>query len=186
VPALRRGDRSRSGVCPPDGRPVGVRLAVAADLDAIRAIYNQGIEDRRATLDSDPKSDDDIREWYARHDARYVVIVAEREGRIAGWACLTPYSHRCAYNGVAELSVYVERGARGSGVGSELLTAIEEHARRGDFHKIVLFALAINDAGERLYAKMGYRDVGTFREQGFLDGRYVDVVAKEKIVGTNG
>jgi phosphinothricin acetyltransferase len=162
------------------------RIATAADLPAIQAIYNQGIADRRATLDSDPKSDADIREWYARHDARYVVIVAEREGRIAGWACLSPYSHRCAYDGVAELSVYVERGARGSGVGSELLEAIEDHARRGDFHKIVLFALAINDAGERLYAKMGYRDVGVFREQGRLDGRYVDVVAKEKIVETRG
>jgi L-amino acid N-acyltransferase YncA len=82
--------------------------------------------------------------------------------------------------------VYVERGARGSGVGSGLLEAIEEHARRGDFHKIVLFSLAINDAGERLYAKMGYRDVGVFREQGRLDGRYVDVVAKEKIVEPRG
>jgi phosphinothricin acetyltransferase len=158
------------------------RIATDADLPAIRAIFNQGIEDRRATLDSDPKSDDDIREWYARHDARYVVIVAERDGRVAGWACLSPYSHRCAYNGVAELSVYVARDARGSGVGSELLSAIEEHARRGEFHKIVLFALAINDAGERLYAKMGYRDVGVFREQGRIDGHYVDVVAKEKIV----
>ncbi len=162
------------------------RIATDSDLPAIRAIYNQGIEDRRATLDSDPKSDADIREWYARHDARYVVIVAEREGHVAGWACLSPYSHRCAYNGVAELSVYVARDARGCGVGSELLAAIEDHARRGEFHKIVLFALAINDAGERLYAKMGYRDVGVFREQGRLDGRYVDVVAKEKIVEPRG
>jgi L-amino acid N-acyltransferase YncA len=159
-----------------------IQLATASDLPAIRAIYNQGIQDRRATLDSDPKSDEDIREWYAGHDARYVVVVAEREGRVAGWACLSPYSHRCAYDAVAELSVYVAREARGSGVGSELLEAIEDYARRGDFHKIVLFALAINDAGERLYAKLGYRHVGVFREQGRLDGRYVDVVAKEKIV----
>jgi phosphinothricin acetyltransferase len=186
MPALRWNDRGGSCVCAHDGRSIAVRLAVAADLDAIRAIYNQGIEDRRATLESDPKSEADMREWYARHDARYVVIVAEREGRVAGWASLSPYSHRCAYSGVAELSVYVARDARGSGVGSELLSAIEEHARRGEFHKIVLFALAINDAGERLYAKMGYRDVGVFREQGRIDGRYVDVVAKEKIVEARG
>jgi phosphinothricin acetyltransferase len=164
-------------------RALRVRLAEASDLPDIREIYNQGIADGNATLDVDAKSEDEIREWYAaRSDGRYCVIVAERGGRIAGWASLNPYSHRCAYAGVADLSVYVARGARGSGVGSALLTAVEGFARRADFHKIVLFALAENEAGTRLYRKLGYRDVGVFEEQGRLDGRYVDVAIKEKIL----
>jgi phosphinothricin acetyltransferase len=162
---------------------VRVRAAEESDLAAIREIHNQGIADGNATLDLDPKSEDEVREWYvARSDGRYCVIVAEREGRIAGWASLNPYSHRCAYAGVADLSVYVARAARGSGVGSALLSAVEGFARRADFHKIVLFALAENEAGTRLYRKLGYRDVGVFEEQGRLGGRYVGVAIKEKIL----
>jgi L-amino acid N-acyltransferase YncA len=159
-----------------------VRKSDRADLPVIRRIYNQGIQDRIATLDEGPKDDAEIEEWYARHSERYAVIVAERAGSIVGWASLNPYSHRCAYDGVADLSVYVEREARGTGVGTTLLREVEHFAARGAFHKIVLFALAHNEAGLRLYRAQEYRLVGTFREQGRLDGRFVDVVAMEKIV----
>jgi phosphinothricin acetyltransferase len=156
-----------------------VRDARESDLTEIRAIYNQGIEDRVATLDEDPKSEAFMHGWYGE---RYAVVVAERAQRVVGWASLNPYSHRCAYRSVADLSVYVERTARGSGVGTALLEKVEEAGRRGEFHKIVLFALARNEAGQRLYRKMGYREVGTFKEQGRLDDLYVDVVAMEKIL----
>jgi phosphinothricin acetyltransferase len=162
---------------------VRVRSATAADLDAIRRIYNEGIEDRIATLDEDPKTADDIVEWWAAHEDRYVVLVAQKnEGDVAGWASLNPYSHRCAYRGVADLSVYVARDARGTGVGSLLLRELEKAAQANEFHKIVLFTFAFNAGGQGLYRKLGYREVGTFREQGRLDGRFVDVMAMEKIL----
>ena len=164
------------------GSMVNVRDANAGDIDPIRAIYNEGIEDRIATLDVDAKSDAEIQEWFGAHGGRYAVLVAERSGAIVGWASLNRYSHRCAYSGVADLSVYVRRDARGTGLGTALLTAIEVRARQGGFHKIVLFALAHNSAGLRLYERLGYRAVGTFAEQGQLDGRYVDVVAMERIL----
>jgi L-amino acid N-acyltransferase YncA len=164
-------------------RTLRVRTATAADLGAIRRIYNEGIEDRIATLDEDPKSADDIAHWWAAHDDRYAVLVAENaSGDVAGWASLNPYSHRCAYRGVADLSVYVARGARGTGVGTLLLRALENTARENAFHKIVLFTLTFNAGGQGLYRKLGYREVGTFREQGRLDGRFVDVMAMEQIL----
>jgi len=159
-----------------------VRNARATDLAAIREIYNQGIVDRIATLDEDPKTEADMEAWSDQHGDRYAVVVAQRGETIVGWASLNPYSHRCAYRGVADLSIYVARPARGSGVGTALLNAIELRARRADFHKIVLFALVENGAGLRLYRKLRYRDVGVFKEQGRLDGRFVDVVAMEKLL----
>src|SRR5579875_2912092 len=165
-------------------RALHVRRARNDDLDAIRHIYNQGIEDRIATLDEEPKSPDDIAAWWAQHEGRYAVLVAEDANRaVVGWAALNPYSHRCAYRGVADLSIYVAREARGRGVGSALLAALERTASEHEFHKIVLFALASNVGGQRLYRRFGYREVGVFREQGRLDGRFVDVLAMEKIVG---
>jgi len=158
-----------------------VRNATAGDLDAIRRIYNEGIEDRVATLDEDPKSADDMAAWWSAHQDRYAVLVAENAASgIIGWASLNPYSHRCAYNGVADLSVYVARAARGSGVGSLLLGALERTAKSNGFHKIVLFTFTFNAGGQGLYRKLGYREVGTFHEMGKLDGRFVDVMAMEK------
>lgn len=140
-----------------------IRKSRRSDCAAIRTIFNQGIEDRIATLDEEPKTKKTISEWYLDHGGRYGIQVAERAEGVVGWASLNRYSHRCAYRGVADLSVYVERGARGSGVGTALLHSIEAQARRKKFHKIVLFALAVNEAGQRLYRKAGYRDVGVFK-----------------------
>jgi len=159
------------------------RSATPADLEEIRRIYNEGIEDRIATLDQDPKSGADIARWWKEHTERYPVLVAESDGGdIVGWASLNPYSHRCAYRGVGDLSVYVARSARGSGVGSALLIALERKAKQNAFHKIVLFTFPFNAAGQALYRKFGYRDVGVFHEQGKLDGAFVDVMAMEKIL----
>jgi phosphinothricin acetyltransferase len=160
-----------------------VRSAAPGDLESIRRIYNEGIEDRIATLDEDPKTPGDIAAWWANHRDRYAVLVAEDgAGAVAGWASLNPYSHRCAYGGVADLSIYVAREMRGAGVGSVLLASLERRAAELDFHKIVLFALTSNARGCALYRKHGYREVGVFREHGRLDGIYMDVVAMEKLL----
>lgn len=163
-----------------------IRTASPADIAAITAIYNEGIEDGVATLEYPVKSLADMSRWFAEHGERYPVIVAtEGEGpdaAVTGWAALNRYSHRCAYDGVADLSVYVRRAKRGSGVGAALMEAIEQHAAALHFHKIVLFMLADNAAGRGLYERRGFREVGVFIEQGKLDGRFVDVVSMEKLL----
>jgi L-amino acid N-acyltransferase YncA/protein-tyrosine-phosphatase len=160
-----------------------VRIGIEPDLDAIRRIFNEGIEDRVATLDDTPKSAAEMETWWDEHDERYSIFVAQDDSaNVVGWASLNPYLHRCTYQGVADLSVYVSRDHRGTGVGSALLAALEKHAKERDFRKIVLFALASNANGQGLYRKLGYREVGVFREQGLLEGRLVDVMAMEKIL----
>jgi len=158
-----------------------VRTALRADLPSIRAIYNEGIEDRIATLDADPKTDADLERWFADHGGRYAVLVAEIAGSIVGWASLNRYSPRTAYDGVADLSIYVVRQWRGKGVGKALMTGIEVEARRNAFHKIVLFMLDFNELGRGLYRRSGFQDVGVFRQQGKVEGRFVDVLAMEKV-----
>ncbi|KMM62946.1 GCN5 family acetyltransferase [Bacillus glycinifermentans] len=122
-----------------------------------------------------------IETWFQEHQGRYSILVAESKEEIAGWASLNPYSHRCAYKGVADLSVYVDRSFRGKGVGSLLLKALEKTAKENEFYKIVL-DVSLNGLGQSLYKKMGYRQVGIFKNQGILDGQYVDVMAMEKLL----
>jgi L-amino acid N-acyltransferase YncA len=163
-------------------RPVTVRDASSADLEAIRAIYNEGIEDRVATLDVDAKSRDSMADWWSQHTDRYGVLVATESDEAIGWAALNPFSYRCAHADIADLSVYVARDHRGRGIGYELLAHLTQLAKERGFHKIVLHALNVNEHGKALYRKAGFNEVGIFREHGRLDGRFVDVVAMELLL----
>jgi L-amino acid N-acyltransferase YncA len=161
---------------------VAIRRASRDDLERIRRIYNEGIEDRVATLDILPRSDEAIMQWWSQHDQRYAILVALERGEIAGWASLNRFSHRCAHSEIADLSVYVAREHRNKGVGCSLLSALLNEARNSAFHKIVLHALAENEFGKQLYLKVGFVEVGVFKQHGLLDGKYVDVVAMERLL----
>ncbi|GGA31987.1 arsinothricin resistance N-acetyltransferase ArsN1 family A [Paenibacillus physcomitrellae] len=158
-----------------------IRQAQPLDLESIRRIYNQGIEDRIATLETETKDMAYMQQWYDSHRDRFVILVAEEQGKVVGWASLNPYSLRCAYAGVADLSIYIDRDHRGKGVGSALLTELEEQAKANQFYKIVLFTFPSNQGGQGLYRKLGYREVGVFQNQGVLDGQFIDVMIMEKL-----
>ncbi|ARU61357.1 GNAT family N-acetyltransferase [Tumebacillus avium] len=160
-----------------------IRRATAADLEHILRIYNQGIEDRIATLETEPKTLDYMLHWFTQREERYFVLIAETaQGEIAGWASVNPYSPRLAYRGVADLSIYIDRAFRGHGIGKLLLAELESQARAAQFHKIVLFTFPFNALGQSLYRKAGFREVGVFHNQGQLDGKFVDVMAMEKLL----
>ena len=161
---------------------VRLRDATQADVPRICAIHNQGIEDRVATLDVEPHTLDEQLEWFCRHDSRHPVVVAEAAGGVIGWASLNQFSARPAYRYVADLSVYVDRDWRGKRIGTLLLRTIEARARGCGYHKIVLSAFPFNQAGMRLYEKFGFRTVGVYREQGLIDGRWVDTIIMEKLL----
>jgi L-amino acid N-acyltransferase YncA len=200
-----------------------LRLAAAPDAEAICRIYNQGIEDRVATLETELRTPDERRQWLASRSARHPVIVAEVAGFIVagsvrpaltegglrqarpgsasadnppgrpadnasnpsgpiGWASLNVFNAREAYRFVADISVYVERGWRGKGVGRVLLEKLTELGRAHGFHKLVLSAFPGNAGGMALYAGSGFRTVGIYHEQGQLDGKWVDTIVMEKLL----
>ena len=159
-----------------------VRPATAADADAICRIYNQGIEDRVATLETELRTQAERRQWLANRSPRHPVVVAETNGEIVGWGSLNVFNPREAYRFVADFSVYVERTWRGRGVGRVLLEQLIELARAHGFHKMVLSAFPFNADGMALYEKLGFRTVGVYREQGLLDGKWVDTVVMEKLL----
>ena len=159
-----------------------IRDATPADVDAICAIHNQGIADRVATLDMPLKTPDDTRAWLSDHGPRHPVIVAEVAGSVVGWASLNRFNPRTSYDFVADFSVYIDRASRGRGIGRQLLEYLVGLARARGYHKMVLAALALNSAGIALYTRAGFTRVGVYREQGQLDGRWVDVVIMEQLL----
>jgi len=161
---------------------IAIRNAEPADAKAIAVIYNQGIEDRLATLETQTRSAEERRAWLAARGVRHPVLVGEASGRVVGWGSLNSFNPRPAYDRVADFSVYVERGWRGRGVGRQLLEALIARGRELDYHKLVLAAFPFNAAGVALYRRLGFAEVGVYREQGQLDGKWVDVIAMEKLL----
>ena len=163
---------------------ITIRAAEPGDAAAIARIYNEGIEDRLATLETELRSPEERAAWLAAHGPRHPVLVAlDETGALVGWGSLNVFNPRAAYNHVADFSVYVGREARGRRIGSLLLDALEEHARAHGFHKLVLAAFPYNTAGMRLYQRHGFATVGIYHEQGLLDGQWVDVIIMEKLLG---
>jgi phosphinothricin acetyltransferase len=162
---------------------VTVRLAVLSDAAAIARIYNQGIEDRIATFETEPRATEQIEaQLEARGDVHPTVVV-ERGGRVIAWAGAGPYSDRPCYAGLAEHSVYVAREARGAGAGRAALDALcREYEKRG-FWKLASRIFPENVASLALHERAGFRVVGVYRRHGTRGGGWRDCVIVEKLLG---
>jgi phosphinothricin acetyltransferase len=161
---------------------ITLRAATADDADAICTIFNQGIADRVATLETALRTPAERRAWLADRGPRHPVIVASADGAVVGWGSLNAFNARTAYDHVVGFSIYVERSWRGRGIGSQLLDRLIDRASELRYHKMVLAALAHNAAGVALYTRAGFSPVGIYHEQGQLDGHWVDVILMEKIL----
>src|SRR4029079_1443479 len=164
---------------------VTIRPATPDDAAGICTIYNQGIEDRIATLETELRTPEERRQWLAARGPRravggprwwpprgprHPVGVATTDGQVVGWGSLNAFNPRPAYDNVVDLSVYVERAWRGRGVGKALLQHVLGLARQLGYHKMVLATFPYNEPGLALYRRMGFSPVGVYREQGKLDG----------------
>jgi L-amino acid N-acyltransferase YncA len=156
-----------------------VRPAEPGDAEAIAAIYNDGIDGRGATFDTEHKTAADVGAWLA--DGRPLLVAVD--GEIVGWARAAAYSPKAYYDGVAEASIYVAPGHRGRGAGSALMAALTDAAERAGIYKLVGKLFADHRESRALVARHGFREVGTHIRHGRLDGQWRDVVLVELPLG---
>ena len=159
-----------------------VRNATAADAEAIARIYNQGIADRVATFETEPRSAANIAATLQERDGAYPAVVAECDGEVIGFAWTSRYRERPCYAGVGEFGVYVARERRGSGTGRLLLDALADACREKAFWKLVSRIFPENTASRALCRAVGFREVGVYRRHGQLDGVWRDVVIVEQLL----
>ena len=107
----------------------------------------------------------------------------EDEGVVLGWARALVYNWRAAYRGVGEASLYIDRSARGRGLGTDLLAALEKACEQAGYWKLIGLIFPENRASVALFLRAGWRDVGTFVRHGQLDGEWRDVWLAEKLLG---
>ena len=163
------------------GRTI-VRIATVADAAAIAHIYNQGIEDRIATFETEPRTVEQIETQLAQRGDAHPTVVVERNGRVVAWATVGAYRPRPCYAGTGEHSVYVERGARGTGAGRAALEGLFDACRTRGFWKLVSRIFPENTASLTLHERTGFRIVGLYQKHGQLDGEWRDCVIVEKLL----
>ncbi len=160
-----------------------IRPATRGDAVSIAGIYNQAVLHSTATFDTEPESAEARALWLDEHTApQHPVLVAERGRRIVGWASLSRYSTRCAYEATVEASVYVDESERGHGLGTALGEAILEAGRLGGAHAVLLRICTENVASLAMAGKLGFFQIGAMREVGMKFGRILDVMWLEKLL----
>ena len=159
------------------------RLATEADAEPIALIYNEGIADRGATFETEPRTTDDIVRGLRARASRWPTVVVERDGGVIAWASASEYRPRACYAGIADFSVYVARDARGTGAGHAAMEALVRECESRGIWKLLSRVFPENEASRKLLAKVGFREVGTYRRHAKLDGAWRDAVIVERLIG---
>lgn len=120
--------------------------------------------------------------WIDRHQGAHPAVVAADGAQVVGFASLSPYRERPAYNTTVEDSVYVRGDQRGRGVGRLLLDEVVALARQHGFHTVIGRIVATNEASIALHRACGFELVGVEREVGRKQGQWLDVAVVQKLL----
>ena len=163
-----------------------IRIAQLSDAEAINEIYNEAILTTTATFDTEPQSVERRIEWLNAHDDLHPVFVAEVDATVVGWAALTAWSDRPAYDNTVESSFYVAESFRGRGIGRALKETIVAEATRLGFHTMLARTAEGSDASIHLNESVGFKRIGTMREVGLKFGKLLDVHMMQLMLKPNG
>jgi len=166
-------------------RPVVVRDARDADLEAVQAIYAHHVLHGLATFEEVPPT---IAELGARRASvigqGLPYLVAEQAGAVVGYCYATSYRPRPAYRYSVEDSVYVADGLAGRGIGVALLAELIARCEAGPWRQMIAIIGDSDNAGSiALHRRLGFAHVGTLRSVGFKLGRWVDSVVMQRALG---
>lgn len=158
-----------------------IREAGISDLPGITEIYNEAVLNGVATFDTEIKTIDNRREWLAQHGGKHPVLVAIINHEMVGWASLSRYSDRAAYDGTAEVSVYIHANHRAQGIGSVLFAHLIKEAELLGLHYLLSRITQGNETSIRLHQRNGFNLVGVMHEVGYKFGSYLDVTIMERV-----
>ena len=160
-----------------------IRKAEIKDIEKLREIYNYEINNGVATFDIGEKSYEDRLAWFNEHKNHYPMIVYEDEGEVMGFATLSQYRNRAAFNSTVEISVYVDVNHRKKGVASALMEAIIKKAKEdSEIHTVVAVITSENIVSIKLHEKFGFTYCGEIKEVGKKFGRYLGVTNMQLLV----
>jgi L-amino acid N-acyltransferase YncA len=143
---------------------------------AITKIYLQGIATGFATFQTSAPS---WEEWDKAH-LKTCRILAKKDNEIIGWAALTQVSSRCVYEGVAEVSIYIDQEFRGKGIGKFLLSSLIKQSEENGLWTLQSGIFAENIGSIALHEKCGFRKIGYREKIAKLNNVWKDNIIMER------
>jgi phosphinothricin acetyltransferase len=167
----------------PGPDPIEIGPAAEDDLPGITEILNYAIAHSDATLTSQPVTVAERRDWFGLFSeiGPYRLLVARRGHRVLGYAASQPYREHEGFRETVEVSIALDVGSRGQGIGTALYRALFECLADEPVHVALAGIVIPNDASVALHRKLGFTEVGTFREYGQKNGHYVSSLWMQRL-----
>lgn len=157
--------------------------AGARHAGGIAAVWNPVIRETAITFNATEKNENElVRMIVSRNDAGHGFFVAEDAGEVVGFSTYSQFRGGVGYARAMEHTIVLAAGARGRGLGRELMLAVEDHARKRDVHSMIAGVSAENEDGIAFHVKLGYAEVARVPEVGFKFGRWMDLVLMQKFL----
>jgi L-amino acid N-acyltransferase len=159
-----------------------IRLATAADLPAISDIYNHYVLTSICTYQTEPSTADERAAWFAGRGPAHPVTVAEIDSQIVGWASISRFRTRAAYDRTVENALYVRHDRHRQGIGSALLADSLRRAHAAGHHTVIAVIDAEQAGSIALHLRHGFVQTAFLREVGHKFGRWLDVVYLQRML----
>ncbi|MBK7965709.1 MAG: N-acetyltransferase [Bacteroidetes bacterium] len=160
---------------------ITIRPATEKDVPRITEIYNDAILTTTATFDTEEKCLEDRVDWFRTHKSTHPILVALLNDLVIGFASLSRWSDRCAYDSTAETSLYVHKDYRKQGVGKQLLEVLVLEGEQVGLHTLIARITSGNEQSVYLHERLGFHVVGTLKEVGKKFGNFHDVHMLQKV-----
>ncbi len=159
-----------------------IQEAREENLSDILELYNHYVLNTICTFHTKPLTLEHLKEIIFPPQKKYKSFVIYDRGKFCGYVLLSQHKKREAYDGTAEVSVYLKTECIGKGLGSLALQHIEQYARREGFHVLTATICGENDRSIKLFEKNGYVKCAHYKEVGRKFKRWLDMVAYQKIL----
>jgi L-amino acid N-acyltransferase YncA len=151
-------------------------------LPGIMEIYNYYVLNTTATFHAHPLTIDEMKELVFFVSPKYKTFAIMNDHNLCGYVILTQHKKREAYDGTAEVTVYLKPDCIGKGLGSLAVKHIEEIAKQRNIHVLVATICGENDKSIKLFEKNGYFKCAHYKEVGKKFEQLLDVVAYQRII----
>lgn len=146
--------------------------ALITDLPNIVDIYNSTVSSRMVTADTEMVTVESKVQWFHQHNSltRPLYVIQNEHRETVGWLSFQSFYGRPAYDGTAEVSIYLDEKARGKGVGRKTLKYAIEKAPSLKIDIILAFIFAHNIPSINLFRQEGFEEWGNLPDIAVLDG----------------
>ncbi|MBE6021783.1 MAG: N-acetyltransferase [Cellulosilyticum sp.] len=161
---------------------IKIRMATLADAKALLAIYRPYVENTVISFEYDVPSEEEFRSRIAHTLEKYPYLVAEKEGKLLGYAYASPFKTRAAYDWAVETTIYLDETSKGLGIGRQLYEILERILSAQNIININACIAYANPESIKFHEKLGYKTVAHFTKCGYKLGQWQDMIWMEKIL----